>query len=506
MDQAAVARAQENQNALAQYTLGKAKREDEQQNKLYQAVQDPNFKLDVRTALQYGPQGMAALKAQQDAAAAEQTRALNQSQIAERQARLPGYVAEAFDKQMKPFSSAAYNSKNVGEGIASINAMYDNPALASVLTKIKSREQAIESTVAAFSDPKTMTQWQAYWGGITPDKLYTQATVSANTAATLTQAQQHFDGLSAYQKQQLLAQGKQFDSDRGVIVDVKNGTFEPVYSYPSSTPAAPAAIPTAPIATPAGTSITQPRAATPGTFPRVTTVQQTNNMESATAIRRQELANEQSALENARQKLATPAAINDPEIRRFYEERFKEATNNIDALNKELGNQPTQPSATQPAQRTVLGPKPEKATESYFKELKGVINTNDAINNLKQMVSTFTPADMLNPARRAEIDTAHKTAVLLAKEMFNLGVLNGGDQKILEQVIPDPISFSKGLVPIETIRKNLDAASSVASRMNATLSKVHKQPLVQLDTIKPNAPNPSAPPIESFRPSLKGKP
>jgi hypothetical protein len=120
MDQAAVARAQENQNALAQYTLSKAKREDEQQNKLYQAVQDPNFKLDVRTALQYGPQGMAALKAQQDAAVAEQTRALNQSQIAERQARLPGYVAEAFDKQMKPFSSAAYNSKNVGEGIASV--------------------------------------------------------------------------------------------------------------------------------------------------------------------------------------------------------------------------------------------------------------------------------------------------------------------------------------------------------------------------------------------------
>ena len=115
------------------------------------------------------------------------------------------------------------------------------------------------------------------------------------------------------------------------------------------------------------------------------------------------------------------------------------------------------------------------------------------------MVSTFTPADMLNPARRAEIDTAHKTAVLLSKEMFNLGVLNGGDQKILEQVIPDPIAFSKGFVPIETIRKNLDAASNVASRMNATLSKVHKQPLVQLDTIKPNEPNTPPPPIQSFR-------
>ena len=146
-----------------------------------------------------------------------------------------------------------------------------------------------------------------------------------------------------------------------------------------------------------------------------------------------------------------------------------------------------------------VGAKPEKPTESYLKEVKGVINTNDAINNLKQMVSNFTPADMVNPARRAEIDQAHKTAVLLAKEMFNLGVLNGGDQKILEQVIPDPIAFSKGLVPIETIRKNLDSATTVVNRMNNTLSKVHKQPLLTLDAGTPNAQSPSAPPIQSFR-------
>ena len=157
-----------------------------------------------------------------------------------------------------------------------------------------------------------------------------------------------------------------------------------------------------------------------------------------------------------------------------------------------------QAPAGQPA-AGVLGPKPEKATESYLKEVKGVINTNDAINNLKQMVINFTPSDMVNPSRRAEIDTAHKTAVLLSKEMFNLGVLNGGDQKILEQIIPDPIAFSKGLVPIETIRKNLDAASNVVNRMNQTLSRVHKQPLLSLDAGTPNAPNPSAPPIQSFR-------
>jgi hypothetical protein len=352
MDQAAVARAQENQNALAQYTLGKAKREDEQQNKLYQAVQDPNFKLDVRTALQYGPQGMAALKAQQDAATAEQTRALNQSQIAERQARLPGYVAEAFDKQMKPFSSAAYNSKNVGEGIASINAMYDNPALASVLTKIKSREQAIESTTAAFNDPKTMAQWQAYWGGITPDKLYTQATVSANTAATLDQAQQHFNGLSAYQKEQLRVQGKQFDSDRGVIVDVKNGTFEPVYSYPSSTPsapAAPAAIPTAPSAAPASALPPQLNV-TPGIAPS-----SASNVPIPQSIVG---ARVPPALQNVRDNDRLAILLKERENQVFL--------GRVDpALDREIANLQGKPTnvasqtTTQPAQRTVLGPKTE---------------------------------------------------------------------------------------------------------------------------------------------------
>ena len=146
-----------------------------------------------------------------------------------------------------------------------------------------------------------------------------------------------------------------------------------------------------------------------------------------------------------------------------------------------------------------VGAKPEKPTESYYSEAKGILNTNDAINNLKQVISNFTPTDMVNPARRAEIDQAHKTAVLLSKEMFKLGVLNGGDQKILEQVIPDPIAFSKGLVSIETIRKNMSSASNIVNNMNKNLSRVHKQPLLSLDAETLNAPSPSAPPIQSFR-------
>jgi hypothetical protein len=98
MDQAAVARARENQNALSQYTLSKARREDEQQNQLYRDIQDPNFKLDVRTALRYGPQGMAAFKAQQDAAAAALAHALNNQHWMQTQPNFPANRPMLFKK------------------------------------------------------------------------------------------------------------------------------------------------------------------------------------------------------------------------------------------------------------------------------------------------------------------------------------------------------------------------------------------------------------------------
>jgi hypothetical protein len=58
----------QNQNALAQYQLSAAQRAEEQQNALYQRARTPNFKLDFNTALEFGPTGIAAYKAQQEAA------------------------------------------------------------------------------------------------------------------------------------------------------------------------------------------------------------------------------------------------------------------------------------------------------------------------------------------------------------------------------------------------------------------------------------------------------
>jgi len=80
----------QNQNALAQYQLSSAQRADEQQNNLYAAAKQPNFKLDLQTAIQYGPAGIAALKTQNEAATAALTQTKTQAEIDEKQLKLRG--------------------------------------------------------------------------------------------------------------------------------------------------------------------------------------------------------------------------------------------------------------------------------------------------------------------------------------------------------------------------------------------------------------------------------
>jgi hypothetical protein len=78
----------QNQNALAQYQLSAAQRADEQQNKLYAAAQQPDFKLDFQSAIQYGAPGIAAFKAQEEAAAAGLTRKKTQGEINKQEVEL----------------------------------------------------------------------------------------------------------------------------------------------------------------------------------------------------------------------------------------------------------------------------------------------------------------------------------------------------------------------------------------------------------------------------------
>ncbi len=90
--------------------------------------------------------------------------------------------------------------------------------------------------------------------------------------------------------------------------------------------------PGTPAAAPAPTGA--PR--TPTTFPSIPPQVQAGRTQDATAIKRQELVREQTNLAAAQQKLASQAATTDPDIRKFYEDRVKLHTDNIASLNQEL--------------------------------------------------------------------------------------------------------------------------------------------------------------------------
>jgi hypothetical protein len=144
-----------------------------------------------------------------------------------------------------------------------------------------------------------------------------------------------------------------------------------------------------------------------------------------------------------------------------------------------------QSPVTTPAANAQLVGKSKTPPTEYTKQAMGVLNTNDSLEKLQDTLKNFKPSDMLNPTRRAEIEQAHATTLLFAKELFNLGVLNGGDERIVNSVINNPIDFSTTVVPIDAIKKQAKDLQGVVERTNKNLSTVYKQPALKLERSAP---------------------
>ena len=73
----------------------------------------------------------------------------------------------------------------------------------------------------------------------------------------------------------------------------------------------------------------------------------------------------------------------------------------------------------------------------------------NSLEKYNNYVSTLTAADLANPSVRSRLNSLYATAKLTGKEANNLGVLNGGDERILEEVLPN-------YKDITVTKKNLD--------------------------------------------------
>ena len=187
--------------------------------------------------------------------------------------------------------------------------------------------------------------------------------------------------------------------------------------------------------------------------------------------------------------------------------------------------QPTQPTAKQPTFETPqppagLSPKQNrewftKASEPLVgepaKKVSGAINYQQSLDNYKNLISNFSVADMANPQKRALLSEAYNTVTLTGKEAFNLGVLNGGDERILSGLQPNFNNPSTLLVTQKTAQQIANNQKNYAANVINNEYKVHQkivpQNLRQFVTMtEEEATTPKAPPVNpAYRPPVVEK-
>jgi hypothetical protein len=119
-----------------------------------------------------------------------------------------------------------------------------------------------------------------------------------------------------------------------------------------------------------------------------------------------------------------------------------------------------------------------KPPADYTKKADALLNVNDALTNYTNKLDSFKPADMLSPTKRATMGTAYQNALLQAKEMYNLGVLNGPDERILKSIIDNPMDWKTAMTPTSALREQASELQGVIQRNAARLSQVYGQPML----------------------------
>jgi hypothetical protein len=125
------------------------------------------------------------------------------------------------------------------------------------------------------------------------------------------------------------------------------------------------------------------------------------------------------------------------------------------------------------------------------KQVVGIKNTVNAIQEFRDELPNFSRWQSLNPQARATMNTKYRNMLLQAKEAYNLGVLNGPDLSILESIVTNPTSFSGAFIGKDVI----DTQASELSRIIQNMGAVSVAKVKPNDTITPQAPRENLPAI-----------
>ena len=117
-----------------------------------------------------------------------------------------------------------------------------------------------------------------------------------------------------------------------------------------------------------------------------------------------------------------------------------------------------------------------KLSPEQQKQVTGAQNTVNAIKEFMSELETFNPRSIgnLSPSARARIQTKYRNMQLQAKEAYNLGVLNGPDLTIIEQLVADPTSFTGAAIGKEGIKAQASELSRIVSDIGMVASQKPK--------------------------------
>jgi len=101
------------------------------------------------------------------------------------------------------------------------------------------------------------------------------------------------------------------------------------------------------------------------------------------------------------------------------------------------------------------------------KKVTGAMNFQDSIDNYRSILANFKTTDMASPEKRSILESAYNNMILQGKEANGLGVLNGGDERILKSLFPNP----NDLKTITISKDNLDKFALDQKKFAGTIIK-----------------------------------
>ena len=98
----------------------------------------------------------------------------------------------------------------------------------------------------------------------------------------------------------------------------------------------------------------------------------------------------------------------------------------------------------------------------------------DALGKYNDYVSGLSASQLANPQVRSRLNSLYAQVKLTGKEANNLGVLNGGDERILEEVVPN---YSNIMVTKNTVKKILDEQKEFGSSKIVATYRTAQKPV-----------------------------